>query len=643
MRALKITVLVSLLTTVVAVVVLTASLAWLARSEQGSRWLLERGLGLAPLTIEADGISGTLAEGLGVETLFIGLPVVELRFTAIEVSWSPASLLAGIVDINNARIAELDIAILEPETKGEPIDDLLFWLQIPLDIAIESGQLDKLRIEKAVFDNIRVAGSIGHGRLAIETAGAQIAGVDLKASGVLTGPAPGRLVADASWALPEQNLNGSGSFEGDIEQLGFSQVIHVPDRINFNGTIHDLFESPTLTGVADWQSVRLPGQTALQSKAGEFEVSTDFRSAQLEGDSLVLLEGWPEAPLQLEVLLDLQGATIQSYTLNTMDGIVTGSGRIEYQEGLQGELGIKGDGIDTGLLLTELPGRMGFDATLVIESTEVFTVDVTRAGARIVDRDLEGSGRIRLRSGKPAALKADLQAGQNRVTADVQLFEQLAGTVDVKAPDLAMLWPGLAGDLDASVALSGTVEQPSAQLTASASSVSFNAQSFETLVLSGQLQQDNRIAGRLEVTGLVTGELRLGNLEYDLKGTLAEYRSSLVLGQGAVDINLRAGGGWDGQTLTQRFNHGRIQPDGFDSWQLEQKPELRLSTSGGQLGAHCWTQHDASICMADSSWAADSLKSQLVVDGFALATLQPLLAEGYRLDGSIDADVSVTR
>mgnify|MGYP001823673192 FL=1 len=61
MRVLKITVIVSLLTTVVTVLVLTASLAWLARSEEGSRWLLERGLELAPLTIEAAGISGTLA------------------------------------------------------------------------------------------------------------------------------------------------------------------------------------------------------------------------------------------------------------------------------------------------------------------------------------------------------------------------------------------------------------------------------------------------------------------------------------------------------------------------------------------------------------------------------------------------------
>jgi translocation and assembly module TamB len=643
MRALKITVLVSLLTTVVAVIVLTVSLAWLARSEQGSRWLLERGFELAPLTIEADGISGTLAEGLGVETLFIALPVVELRFTEIVVSWSPANLLAGIVDINSARIAELDIAILESETKGEPIDDLLFWLQIPLDIAIESGQLDKLRIEEAEFDNIRVSGRIGHGRLAIEKLGAQIAGVDLQAKGELAGPAPGRLVADASWALPEQNLDGGGSFEGDIEQLGFSQVIHVPDRINFNGTIHDLFKSPTLTGVADWKSVRLPVETALQSNAGRFEVSSDFRSAQLEGDSVVLFEDWPEAPLQLEALLDLKGVTIESYTINTMDGTVFGSGRIDYQEGLQGELAIKGDGIDTGLLLTELPGRLGFDAALIIESAEAYTIDVSRADARIAERDLAGTGRVRFQSGKPAALETDIHAGTNRLIADVQLVEQLAGRIDVKALDLAMLWPGLAGVANASATLSGSVELPSANVTASASSVSYGALSFETLALSGQLQQGNRLAGKLETTGLVAGEQRLGNLVYDLKGTLAEHQSSLVLSQGVVDINLRASGGWDGQTLSQRFNHGRIQPDGFDSWQLAQNPELRLSVTGGRLGAHCWTEHDASICMAESSWDADSLKSQLVVDGFALATLQPLLAEGYRLDGSIDADVRVTR
>ena len=63
MRAFKITALVALLTTVI----LSITLAWLVRTEQGSRWLLEQGLGISPIKIEANGITGALAEGLGVE------------------------------------------------------------------------------------------------------------------------------------------------------------------------------------------------------------------------------------------------------------------------------------------------------------------------------------------------------------------------------------------------------------------------------------------------------------------------------------------------------------------------------------------------------------------------------------------------
>ena len=150
MRALKITVIVVLF----AAVVVMATLSWLVRSEQGSRWLLQQGLEFSPVTIEARGISGTLADGLGVDRLFIALPAAEIRAEDIVFSWSPSRLLSGVVDINSARIAELGIDILETESSGESIEDKLFWLQIPLHIYIESGRLDRLRIDKAEFDDL---------------------------------------------------------------------------------------------------------------------------------------------------------------------------------------------------------------------------------------------------------------------------------------------------------------------------------------------------------------------------------------------------------------------------------------------------------------------------------------------------------
>jgi translocation and assembly module TamB len=622
---------------------MTGLLTWLVRSEPGSRWLLEQGLGVAPVTIEVSGISGTLADGLSLDTLYIALPKAEIRAAHIVVSWTPASLLAGVVDINNAQIAELGIDILQTESTGEPIEDRLFWLQIPVNINIESGQLDKLRIEKAEFENINLAGRIGHGRLEIDTLSGQIAGVDLQVSGLLAGPAPGQLEASANWEMPPQKLSGSGSFSGDIEELGFTQVVNVPEAVNFKGTIYDLFHAPSLAGVADWSSIRLPGETALYSNTASFTVDSDFRSAHINGTSIVLLEGWPQAPLQLQALVDLQAVTIDSYTLDALGGRVTGSGRIDYDDGLQGQLAITGTQIDTGLVRSDLPGRLGFNATLLLESAEAIVIDVPSLNAQINGNDLTGQGRVQMRGGKLTAAKADITAGKNRLSAHVKLGAELAGEIQANAPELATLWPGLQGKLDGSVTLGGSLEQPQARLTADASSVSYGPQSLDTLSLSAELKGGNRLAGNLAATGLAAGQQALGDLNLTLSGTLAEHRSKLQLSGGVVDVQLRADGGWDGEMLTQRFEYGQVQPDGLPGWELHQGPELQLSAAGGQLNAHCWKQDQAGICIDATTWADQSLQSAFVIDDFALATLQPLLAEGYRIDGMVNSELKFIR
>ena len=396
MRPLKITVLVALLSAGILTVLLVATMAWLVKSEQGSRWLLQQGLSMAPVSIEANGISGTLADGLAVENLNILFTTVEVKATQVNLSWSPVSLLAGIVDINNVRIAELGIDIIEDKTAGQSSAtatdvhdvDQLFWLQFPVHVSIQSGQIDKLRIEDVEFENLNVIGSIGHGQLKIESLHAQTAGIELQVGGELVGPGPGKLDAVASWQMPAQKLKGAGSFSGDIKKLAFTHVINVPEVVNFNGTISDLFENPTLAGVANWSSIRLPGETVLFSNEGDITVSSDFRSARIEGDNTLLLEDWPQAPMQLQALVDLQGIVIDSYSIEALDGQITGQGRIEYSDKLNGQLKIKATQVNTAKLSTalngeEFPGQIDFAAVLLIESADSFEIDASTVNAQI--------------------------------------------------------------------------------------------------------------------------------------------------------------------------------------------------------------------------------------------------------------------
>ncbi|NOQ68678.1 MAG: hypothetical protein GQ573_00980 [Gammaproteobacteria bacterium] len=254
----------------------------------------------------------------------------------------------------------------------------------------------------------------------------QAYGIKLQLSGQLIGPDPGRLEATTSWEMPAENLTGSGSFSGNIEKLGFRHLVNTPEAVNFNGSIYHLFTKPELAGVADWSSIHLPVQKTLYSNAGNITVSSNFRSAHLKGNNILLLEDWPKAPMQLDALIDLQGVRIDSYSLETLDGQVRGSGQIDYSDGLQGKLVINATQINTGIINSDLPGQLEFNSSLQIESADVFAINVDAAKAEIANRDFTGLGRVLWSGGKLTAINANINAGTNQLTADIKTWQAIS-------------------------------------------------------------------------------------------------------------------------------------------------------------------------------------------------------------------------
>ena len=656
MRSLKITAAVTLLSAGIVSVLLASLLFWLLVTEQGSRWLLERKLGVAAVTIEIKGVSGTFVEGLDVESVSVLSPDAEVKAAHVSLNWRLVSLFAGTVEIIKLNIAELDIDVLENKNTDGSDDESadsnqLSWLQLPIQIQLESGQIDKLRIEDVAFEKISLAGVIGNEKLHINALGLEVAGVRLRASGELLGPDPGQLNMVANWEIPDQDQRGSGSFSGDIKKLAFTQVLNVPERVNFNGTIFNLFDAPTLQGVADWVSVKLPGESVLYSNAGDFTIHSDFLSARIVGESVVRLDNWPPARVQLQALVDLQGVTIDHYTIDALEGRITGQGKFVYSDGLKGQLQINAKQINTELIKEDFPARVDFNASLIMQSMDAFAIDVSESKTVFSDTLLTGTGRVQWQAEELLTLDADIHAGVNRLTANVKLgtklttqsTTKLAGSIKLNAPDLQTLQPGLQGKLLASIILGGSAERPQAKITAAAESLTFNAQSLEKLTFVADLQDKNRIKAKLVATGLAAEKLQLGNLDIVLDGVLTDHQSTLNLSGGEVAVKLGIVGGWDGETVTQRFEYGYVQASGLESWHLEQQPELQLSAETGKLSAHCWKQQSASICIDASNWGPDSLQSHIEIKDFALSSLQPLLADGYRIDGRVNADLKLMR
>ncbi len=112
--------------------------AWLAFSEPGARFVLERGLGLAGGS--ASGVQGSLAGPLSVESLEVSAGKARVKATRLSLDWSPSRLLASEVRIDRLHAASLEI---ESEPSDEPLKEPS-TLSPPIAVRVEQAGLDRL-------------------------------------------------------------------------------------------------------------------------------------------------------------------------------------------------------------------------------------------------------------------------------------------------------------------------------------------------------------------------------------------------------------------------------------------------------------------------------------------------------------------
>ena len=627
------------------VVGLTGCVVWLGRFEEGSRWLVERGLALLPVETSVSGVTGSLIGGLNIDRLDIVLTTAEIHVAGASAYWDPLGLFVGDVVVDSVSVRSLEVVPLARE-ESEPPDDALFWLQLPLDIRINSGRVERLQIAAALFENIELAGILGMGRLDVLRLAGDIEGVSIAASGRLAGPAPGELQATARWKLPRAGFSGEGTFSGSIDVLNFEHSVVTPaefsaEPVKATGAISDLFSGPAVAGTVTWTEFVIPGERPVRVRTGEFGVESDFRTAVVDGSALLIVQGVPDLPVNLQAHADFETVRIDNFVFSVFGGSVAGDGLINYRDGLRGNLNLRATGIDTAEVLPDVPGSLNFAATVQIDAPDTLTIDVLSSDALLAGRRLRGTGSFDVRAGRPGRVVAGINAGANKLTANLDLSRGLAGRVSLRVSEPERLLPGLRGRLDADLELAGTLADPAGVVSIEASAVGYAGQSVDSLSVVGSLQSDGTLDGSVEALNVRSGERQLGEFIVEVTGTTDDHAISARLSNGLVDVRLTTEGGWRGDALVENIVTGRVQPDRLAAWELAEPALLRLATSGFSLGAHCWAQAEARLCLGESRWAEGSGSGTLAVSNFALGTFQPFLPEGYTVAGSVDVDADV--
>ena len=218
-----------------------------------------------------------------------------------------------------------------------------------------------------------------------------------------------------------------------------------------------------------------------------------------------------------------------------------------------------------------------------------------------------------------------LQSGDNRLTMNALLdeAENIRASLQVAAPALDTLYPGLSGRINGNAAINGSVNNPVIDVDMTASELAFGDIAVPQISITGQ----NR-AGMNELE-IRADNIRLpvaGNTEtinsamLRLRGQLQAHNLLLLADSSVVRLRINADGGlqdgrWQGRLLSSDINSD------YGHWQQTQSSALLLSAEEVALQNVCWNMLDTQLCMQAGLIDGNQLSASLSLTDYPLTVL----------------------
>ncbi|WP_415755314.1 translocation/assembly module TamB domain-containing protein [Pseudomonas leptonychotis] len=378
-------------------------------------------------------------------------------------------------------------------------------------------------------------------------------------------------------ASPEQQVQLSG-------ELDWQQGLSLDSRFNWQN-----FPWQRLYPLAQ------PSPVVLQTLKGELA----YQDGNYLGHFAAELDG-PAGAFSLQSPLsgDLQKLYLPELRLQAGQGRAEGQASLGFAEQLSWDVRLQLSQLDPAYWLAELPGSL---AGPLNSSGSLINQQLN------LNADIDLAGRLR---GQPAKLQAkfaggleqgelsalDVRLGDNRISGQATLRQQLNGQLLLAMPRLGQLWPGLQGQLNGQLDLAGNLQAPQGQLQLQGQRLAFDDQRLQQLTLDASLNSAQRGQLTLEAQGIQLGETNLGRLTANAAGNLQQHSLELQLQGPLLQSQLALAGKLDKGNWRGSLSRGEVQSGGQD-WRLQQPATLvRLANGQLNLGAHCWRSGDASLC-----------------------------------------------
>lgn len=600
-----------------ALTLVVGALVFLLVTPAGARLALheaEQWLGF----LHAEGIEGRLWGPIAFERFRYEDEYVRVELEQVQLDWSLLQVLRANVAVSQLRADALTVTVKStPATAEERPTTGGALTQLP--VTIDVRDLAVARVDLRIHDDAPLRFD------AVELSGSWT-GDDVRLA---------QLAAVTPW-VGAARIDGTARLRPDgvrIEQL------HVQGLADA-----DLEGELSYAGASDlrlrWQTLRWPpgGGTIAHSDGGTLHWTGLFDDWRFDLSGALSAAGE-----RFDVVArgrgSLKQVVAEQARIDSGHGVLDAQLTFDWSEALRLDARGQLAGLEPQHWLPQLEGRIGgrVEAQALLDGATPdvrFSVALDDSQLNGYPLQLDAAGRYQARA---LSLQSfELRSGPSRLSAQGDVWPQLALTAKLDSPDLRSIWAPLGGNAHADVRLNGPVQTPRVAGRLQAGALRYQEYGIETLSTSfdvdtaGDTQLDAQ-ARMVDVGRLITqaqlglrGRASAHRLSADV--ALPQARASAVF-DGALDAGQRR---WAGTLTSAHLDAKNMAP-----WTLEEATPLRIDGASVELEPACFASEVARLC-AGLRPVDGHRRIAFRLERFLLVTLDPWLPGGVHAQGQID-------
>lgn len=676
-------------------------LYWVLGTQAGARFVFDwvPRADLAELRVEK--VEGRLLGPLAIEGLVLEVPGAQIELDRARLAWSPLALWRGQARVAELTAGTLVMHLREQD--DQPPDDTPPRVpDLPLSVIVERAQLDRLEIhlpppdapdepppppevvEQAFVEAFEWSGprlSIGrlsgrHARVgALEaSARARLAPVSVELEALTLVERDDRQV-DTPLALRAQGRVQLDDAPSSVALtwtglrwplVGEAQVISRDGHLDVEGTLRDLRARGEL---ALGDTGRINGEGRYASERIRADLRWTDLSWPLQGEAprvrsgngRIEVEGTPaDYRYALEARLSAEGKDglakasgsggLDHVVLDTLQvrvarGSLDGSARVAWSPQVVADADLRLRDLDPGLFAPEWPGRINGRVQARTQVPEEGDPRV-QFEARLADSRLRQWPLALDARGSAVGATVRLDAfratsGGTRIEGRGQVTAPFDAQARLDSPDLAALWPGLAGRAGLDLRLKGALDRPHVVARGQVERFAYDTVLIERVDIDGDVDLAGAWHLDLEVRD-VSGPLVVKQARARVDGRASAHTATLQVEaepaevawefRGAYDVGRRA---WNGELVA-----GHLQPAGLPRWTLEEAAALRADARLVQLEPACWRAQASRVC-AQAIRNPTRVRGAFRVEQLDFAYFTSFLPKGWNATGGVDGTAMV--